>query len=64
VDSKPEERAAQPNLEILRNQGWLIVSTFGAYCTGWKDGEEVLLAWQNGNWLRLSGKSSSHFDRS
>jgi hypothetical protein len=56
--------AAQPNIETLRQHGWLIISTFGQYCTGWKDGEEVVFAWRNGIWMRLSGKSSSHFDRS
>jgi hypothetical protein len=66
VDSEHEERAAtaQPNIEALREHGWLIVSTFGPYCTAWKDGEEIMLAWRNGIWVRLSGKASSHFDRS
>lgn len=47
---------SEPNLEVLRAQGWQIGSVNGAYCVAWKGSAEVLLVWRGSGWYRLSGK--------
>ena len=53
-----------PNTELLRGQGWLIVATYGPYCTAWKDNQEIILFWKDGRWIRLWGKGGWSIDRS
>ena len=42
-----------PDINRLRNQGWVIVSTIGPYCTAWKDFKDVLFIWKNDAWQRV-----------
>ena len=46
---------SEPNPDLLRLQGWSIISADGPYCTAWKGSVEVLLVWQQGRWLKLNG---------
>ena len=45
-----------PNLELLRRQGWQIGTYRGPYCVAWKGSTEVLLVWRDHSWQRLSGR--------
>jgi hypothetical protein len=44
--------ADQPNVSELIREGWSILSCIGSYCTVWREGEERLLVWSDGRWLR------------
>ncbi len=46
----------EPNLELLRNQGWRIGTCKGNYCVAWKDHTEVLLVWREDSWQVLQGR--------
>ena len=46
---------SEPDTELLRLQGWSIVSTFGRYCTAWQGNSERLFVWQGDHWQPLSG---------
>jgi hypothetical protein len=45
-----------PNTDLLRRQGWLIISTNGRYCCVWKDNQEIILFWKDGAWIRVGGR--------
>jgi hypothetical protein len=49
-----EVGAPYPNTDLLRFQGWAIISSSGPYCTVWKGSQEVLLIWREGNWQTVS----------
>jgi hypothetical protein len=52
-----ENRPAwEPNTEILRSQGWTVISNFGPYCSAFKGDEEIVLMWKDGTWRRVAGK--------
>jgi hypothetical protein len=46
----------EPNTDLLRIQGWSIISVFGPYCRAWKGSCEILVVWRNGAWQKVSGQ--------
>lgn len=50
-----EPVALEPNVELLRIEGWQVISVSGPYCTAWRGGLEVVLMWKDGAWQRLNG---------
>jgi hypothetical protein len=42
-----------PDTELLRSQGWTIISCNGPYCLAWMGSREVLLLWKNGGWFQI-----------
>jgi hypothetical protein len=53
-----------PDTDLLRAEGWLVVSTYGLYCAAWKYNEDVVLLWKDGKWLRVLCNGTLQFDRS
>ncbi len=45
----------EPNVDLLRLQGWSIISADGPYCTAWKGSDEILLVWLEGSWHKVFG---------
>ncbi len=43
----------QPNALLLQRDGWKVGATVGSYCMAWRHGEEVVLVWQNGEWIPI-----------
>lgn len=52
---------AEPDFTQLTAAGWSIISCAGPYVTVWKDGEELVLLWRDGAWLRLDHGSTTEF---
>lgn len=42
-----------PDTELLRSQGWNVISCNGPYCLAWKEDREVLLHWKDGGWFQI-----------
>lgn len=51
----PDVTGTEPNVELLRIEGWHVISVAGPYCNAWRSGMEVVLVWKDGVWHRLSG---------
>lgn len=51
----------EPDFNQLTTLGWSIISCVGPYVTVWRDGEEHVLLWKNGIWLRLDNGSPVEF---
>lgn len=49
-------REAEPNLELLRRDGWAVNTAAGAYCVAWRGRDEVVFHWRDGGWHRLGGR--------
>lgn len=47
--------AVEPNVDLLRIEGWQVITVSGPYCTAWRSGMEVVLIWKDGAWHRMSG---------
>ncbi|MGL6075655.1 MAG: hypothetical protein ACRC8S_15985 [Fimbriiglobus sp.] len=47
-----------PNHDLLRKAGWKIKTINGAYCVAWRENEEVVFCWKNGEWHHLTGRFS------
>ena len=45
----------EPDVEQLFRDSWQVLSAIGPYYTVWRDGEEMLLVWKAGRWIRLGG---------
>jgi hypothetical protein len=52
------DSTGNPNLSQLREAGWSIGATFGAYCVAWRGSDEVVFAWRGGEWHVISNRSS------
>ncbi len=52
---------ADPDFAQLTTLGWSIISCVGPYVTVWRDGEECVLLWKDGVWLRLENGRTSDF---
>jgi len=48
-----------PDTDLLRMQGWAIISSSGPYCSVWKGSQEILLIWREGTWQTMSGQTMS-----
>jgi hypothetical protein len=48
----------EPNTDLLRLQGWSIISAYGLYCMAWKGSQELLLIWRNGSWHKVWGQGT------
>lgn len=47
----PEE----PNVHLVRRDGWMVGTTVGRYCVAWRGREEVVFVWRDGEWHAVSG---------
>ncbi|MFO0798751.1 MAG: hypothetical protein U0804_14860 [Gemmataceae bacterium] len=48
---------ARPNFELLRCAGWAISSFTGSYCVAWRDRDEVVFEWRDGEWHRVGARA-------
>jgi hypothetical protein len=48
---------SEPDTDLLRLQGWSVISSDGLYCSAWKGSQEILVVWQDGHWQKLCGNS-------
>ena len=48
-----------PNFEPLRQAGWSIKTVTGAYCVAWRGADEVVFAWRDGEWQRVTTRTLS-----
>ena len=46
-----------PNFESLREAGWSIKTVTGAYCVAWRGADEVVFAWRDGEWQRVTTRT-------
>lgn len=49
----------EPNIELLRRNGWSIGVFSGAYCVAWRGQEEVVFEWRSGEWRRVGGRGGA-----
>lgn len=49
-------RDTEPNVELLRRNGWSVNTISGAYCMAWKGRDEVVFQWREGAWCRVGGR--------
>ncbi len=45
----------EPDIDQLLRDNWQVLAIMGPYYTVWRDGEEMLLVWKAGRWIRLGG---------
>lgn len=53
------QNADTPNFELLRHSGWSVNMICGHYCVAFKGSQEVVLAWQNGEWKQIGGRGGT-----
>lgn len=51
----------RPRWELIRQSGWTVNAMHGSYCVVWRGQEEVVLAWHDGQWRQVSGRSGGAF---
>jgi hypothetical protein len=47
-----------PNYELLHLAGWAVGAVVGRYCVAWRGADEVVLAWQGGEWRQVAGRGA------
>ena len=46
-----------PNFEQLRAAGWSVKTVTGTYCVAWRDADEVVFAYRNGEWQQVTTRT-------
>jgi hypothetical protein len=46
----------EPNLELLRRNGWFPGTQSGPYCVAWRGRDEVVFEWKSDGWHRIGGR--------
>ncbi|MCZ2341606.1 MAG: hypothetical protein LC104_07390 [Bacteroidales bacterium] len=59
TQSASSQHADTPNFELLRHSGWSVNMICGHYCVAFKGSQEVVLAWQNGEWKQVGGRGGT-----
>ena len=49
---------SEPNIELLRRNGWSVGSFNGPYCLAWRGRDEVVFEWKAGGWQRVGGRGA------
>ena len=52
----PTASESEPNLELLRRNGWSVGTATGAYCVAWRGRDEVVFEWHSDGWHRVGGR--------
>jgi hypothetical protein len=52
-------REPEPNVELLRRNGWSVNSIAGPYCVAFRGRDEVVFRWQDGAWQRVGGRGGA-----
>jgi hypothetical protein len=50
---------SEPNVELLRRQGWSVATFSGRYCVVWRGRDEVVFEWKAGEWQRVGGRGGA-----
>jgi hypothetical protein len=50
---------SEPNIELLRRQGWSVGTYSGTYCMAWRGRDEVVFEWRAGVWHRVGGRGGA-----
>ena len=48
-----------PNVELLRRNGWNVATISGSYCVAWRGRDEVVFEWRDGGWHRVGGRGGA-----
>ena len=49
-----------PNFDQLRAAGWSVKTMTGTYCVAWRDADEVVFAWRDGEWQQVTTRTLRH----
>lgn len=48
-----------PNVELLRRNGWSVATISGSYCVAWRGRDEVVFEWRDDGWHRVGGRGGA-----
>ena len=52
----PVSHDSEPNVELLRRNGWSVGAFNGTYCVAWRGPDEVVFEWKSDRWHRVGGR--------
>ena len=56
ISFPPPAHQGEPNVELIRRQGWSIGTFSGSYCTAWRGSDEVIVEWRFDGWHCIGGR--------